>query len=569
MAQVEGLNARGTRWYIRIVIPDDLRGAYGKARVNLALGTSDRKEAVLRGTLERAKWLADFEAKRAALKPTRIEAITPDLAAHLAAMVRAHVLDNDDRVRSDVKLLAEMVHIRHELRLRAANPLRIPQWEPTEVREDDLSGLTPDEARELADLNAYLDGQAAIALAGQNLKAVMPLVEAQAARLGFAFDVKTPGVREALIACLKAFRTAHRELTMRDAGEVVETPVAAPLPSSAPATSADKPKTLRDVFDRWKQSGARPRSDDSVQAMDRALRQFEAQHPGVTLASIKRELGLDFRAWLIENCRTSKTARDRLTGLKTLLKFAFQELEWTERHAWIGLDIEAKTTNKRRAIRDDEMATLFGSPLHTRYELPKAANAGRDAAYWVPLIGAFTGARLGEVCQLRTADVQTVDGIPALVITDDGDRQTVKTDAGHRTIPIHSELIRLGFLGYVEAMRKAGHDSLWPAMSVRKDKASDYFGRWFKEFREGLGMTGPDRPTFHYFRHTVRPLMRRAGIDSKTQDRITGHETQGSVGDVVYDGLHLHELRPGVEAIRYAVLTLPVVSPHASRKPDT
>ncbi|AOS78899.1 MULTISPECIES: site-specific integrase [Hydrogenophaga] len=565
MAQVEGLNARGTRWYVRIVIPDDLRGAYGKARVNLALGTSDRKEAVLRGTLTRAEWLADFEAKRASLKPTRIDAITPDLAAHLAAMVRVHVLGNDDRVRSDVKLLAEMVHIRHELRLRAANPLRIPQWEPTEVREDDLSGLTPEEAHELADLNAYLDGQAAIALAGQNLKAVMPLVEAQAARLGFAFDAKTPGVREALIACLRAFRTAHRELTLRDAGEVVETPVVPPRPSSAATTSADKPKTLRDVFDRWKQSGARPRSEDSVQAMDRALRQFEGQHPGETLASIKRELGLDYRAWLMENCRTPKTARDRLTGLKTLLKFAFQELEWTERHAWVGLDIEAKTTNKRRAIRDDEMAALFGSPLHTRYELPKAANAGRDAAYWVPLIGAFTGARLGEVCQLRTADVQTVDGIPALVITDEGDGQTVKTDAGHRTIPIHSELLRLGFLGYVEATQKAGHDSLWPALPLRKVRASDYFGRWFKEFREGIGMVEAGQPSFHYFRHSVRPLMRRAGVDARIRDLILGHETKGSVGDVVYDGVLLEELKPGVEAIRYPALALPVVSPHANR----
>jgi len=564
MAQVEGLNARGTRWYVRIVIPDDLRGAYGKARVNLALGTSDRKEAVLRGTLERAKWLADFEAKRAALKPTRIAAITPDLAAHLADMVRAHVLAGDDRLRSDVKLLAEMVHIRHELRRREANRLIIPQWEPAEVREDDLSGLTPEEAHELADLNAYLDGKAAIALAGQNLKSVMPLVEAQAALLGFDFDAKTPGVREALITCLRAFRAAHREVTLRDAGEVVETPVVPPLPSSAPTTSADKPKTLRDVFDRWKQSGASPRSADTVQAMERALRQFEGQHPGVPLKGIKRDMGDSYRSWLLENCGTPKTARDRLTGIKSLLKYAFRELEWTERHTWEGIDIKAETTKKRRAITADEIAKLFGTPLHTSYALPSATMAGRDAAYWVLLLGLFTGARLGELCQLRTVDVREVDNIPALVITDDGEHQKVKTKAGRRTIPIHSALIRLGFLGYAEAMRKAGHDSLWPAMPIRKEKPSDYFGRWFREFREGLELQGEDQPTFHYFRHTVRPLIRRAGFDSRISDLITGHETRGSIGDVVYDGVLLEELIPAVEAIRYPALALPVVSPHAS-----
>ena len=159
-----------------------------------------------------------------------------------------------------------------------------------------------------------------------------------------------------------------------------------------------------------------------------------------------------------------------------------------------------------------------------------------------------------------------MDGIPALVITDDGEDQTVKSEAGHRTIPIHSELIRLGFLGYAEAMRNAGQVSLWPALALRKGKSSDYFGRWFLEFRKGLGMDGPGAPSFHYFRHTVRPLMRRAGFDSMTRDLVTGHETSGSVGDRVYDGVMLAELRPAVEAIRYPVLSLPVVSPHATRK---
>lgn len=564
MAQVEGLNLRGSRWYVRIVIPDDLRAAFGKDRVNIALGTSDRREATLLATMKRAEWLADFEAKRAEQNPASLPSISPDLASHLAALVRVHVLSEDDRVRADVALLAEMVHVRREIALRKLNPLRIPQWEPTEPREDDLSGLTPEEAAELADLNAYMDGNAAIAMAGGNLKAVLPLVQAQAAKLGLQFDAKTPGAREALTMCLKAYRAAHRELTQRDAGEVIETPSRpAPLASNAPKAE-EKPKTLRDAFDRWKRSGTAPRKDDSIKAMDRTLRQFEAQHPNVVLRDITREIGDAYRSWLLENSGTPKTARDRLTGIKSLLKYACRELEWTQRHTWEGIDIKARTTNKRRAITADEMSALFGTPLHTQYALPEAKQGGQDAAYWIPLIGAFTGARLGEVCQLRTSDVQAVEGIPALVLTDDGEGQSIKSEAGHRTIPIHSELIRLGFLGYVEAMRKAGHASLWPALPIRKDRSSDYFGRWFRNFRAGLGLDGPGQPTFHYFRHTVRPLMRRAGFDSMTRDLITGHETKGSIGDRVYDGPLLAELRPAVEAIRYPALALPVVSPHAS-----
>lgn len=205
------------------------------------------------------------------------------------------------------------------------------------------------------------------------------------------------------------------------------------------------------------------------------------------------------------------------------------------------------------------------SDLRSLYALPKTKQGGRDAAYWIPLLGAFTGARLGELCQLRTVDVQTVEGIPALALTDDGEGQSIKTEAGHRTIPIHSELIRLGFLDYAKAMADAGNESLWPALPIRKGKPSDYFGRWFREFRKELGMDGTGAPSFHYFRHTVRPLMRRAGFDAMTRDLITGHEAGGSIGDRVYDGLLLAELRPAVEAIQYPGLALQVVAPHVTR----
>lgn len=566
MAQVEGLNLRGSRYYVRIVIPDDLKDVYGKHRVNLALGTSDRREATLLGTVKRAEWLADFAAKRAARNPSAVAAIAPELATLLADMVRAHVLSEDDRVRSDVALLAEMVHMRRELELRAEQPLRIPQWTQTEVREDDLSGLTAEEASELASLNAYLDGNAAMAMAGGNLKTVLPLVQAQAAKLGVHIDGKTPGVRDALVLCLKAFRKAHRERTLRDAGEVVETP---PMPTPvlpSPVAQEEKPKTLRDVFDRWRRSGVAPRSADSVQAMERTLRQFEAQHPGVPLRDISRGLGDLYRTWLLENCKTPKTARDRLTGIKSLLKYAATTLEWTQRHTWSGIDIKARTSSRRRPLTDDELKTLFSTELHTRYVLPTVPKAGRDAAYWIPLLGAFTGARLGELCQLRAVDVQAIEGVDVLVLTDDGEGQSIKSAAGHRTVPIHSELKRLGFLEYAKAAKEAGHNSLWPHLPLREGKPSDYFGRWFRGFREDLELHGPGLPTFHYFRHTVRPLMRRAGFSESTQDKVTGHETQGSVGTVVYDHWTLKEIQAAVEAIRYPAVVLPKAFPNGTAR---
>lgn len=547
-----GLNRRGSRWYLNIVVWPDLREVYGKRAMNIALGTSDRREATLLGTLKRAEWLADFEAKRSELNPSPVDAITPDMATLLAARIRAAVLGRDDNLRSDLPLLADMARMR-----RKRGGLSIPQATPNEPRIDDLSGATEEEREEFADLNAFFDGKAAVSLAGQNLAAVLPMAQAEAAKLGVSFDAKTPGAREALLACLKAYRTAHKEVTLRDAGEVVDTPVVLSKPE---ALKPAKARTLRDVFCKWKTSGDSARSADSIAVYDRALKQFEGQHIGIPLEAITREIGNTYRTWLRENCNTTKTARDRLTNIKSLLKFAHETLEWIPKQPWRGLDIKTTTTNKRRAWTDDELKTLFTAPLHTAYALPDARYGGRDAAYWIPLMGLYTGTRLGELCQLRTADVQKVEDIHVLVLTNEGEGQSIKSDASHRSVPIHSELIRLGFLKYVEAVKKTRSNSLWPALPLRKGKPSDFFGRWFGEHCKALGLT----PTFHYLRHTVRPLMRKAGHSEGTMDKVTGHKTVGSIGTTVYDHRTLQEVQEAVEAIQYPALKLAVVEPYAA-----
>jgi len=497
-----------------------------------------------------------------------LDKVTPELALQLAERVKATVLDFDDTLRDCPEALEFILDAAHSIKGKALARLTIsqqpPPARPPQAPASPLDGLTLGQAAELATINREQAAHSAQLMARRQLSAVLPMVEAEARKLGLAFTAEVPGAVDALKLCLVAYREAWLDVNRRDAGEPVAPVRARAADARTPTPPNTSSKVLRDVFDRWKTSGAFTRSEDSVKAMDRALKQFEGQHQEVTLLGITREMGDAYRSWLRENCGTPKTARDRLTAIKTLLRYACRELEWTSRHTWEGLDIKAPTTNKRRQITSDEMGKLFGTTLHAQYELPKAKQGGQDAAYWIPLLGAFTGARLGELCQLRTADVQVIDGIHALVLTDDGEGQRIKTAAGHRTIPIHSELVRLGFLGYAEAMRNAGNDSLWPAMPMRPDKPSDYFGRWFRAFRDEAGLSGPDAPTFHYFRHTVRPLMRRGGIDSMVRDLVTGHETRGSIGDVVYDGLLLEDLKPAIEAIKYPTLRLPVVSPHAS-----
>ncbi len=202
------------------------------------------------------------------------------------------------------------------------------------------------------------------------------------------------------------------------------------------------------------------------------------------------------------------------------------------------------------------MGLLFGQPLHTDHELPLAWNAGGDAAYWLPLLGIYTGARLSELAQLTPADVQEEAGIHFLDLNDDGPGKRIKTDAGRRRIPIHRELIRLGFLRYVVSRR--GGSSLWPDLRQRERRPGGFFSAWFGTYRRSIGLGA--RPDFHSLRHTVRNTMARLGVRDDTIDAVLGHEPGGSTGVRVHTHRPLQVLSDAIELLP---AQLRIACPHA------
>ncbi len=317
--------------------------------------------------------------------------------------------------------------------------------------------------------------------------------------------------------------------------------------------------TLRDVHGLWTPSKAR--SKDTVSACLRAVCLYEEFTGNLPIGNLSRELGGTFRAWLEHPDRqtTSKTARDRLIWVKSLLQFAAHDLGLIKQSPWTGIDIEFRTTNKRRPWKPDELLKLFNQPLHTAYELPSNKKAGKDAAYWIPLLGLYTGARLGEIAQLRTIDVLIEAAVPMLAITNEGDGQHVKTKAGLRDVPIHSELIRLGFLDYVAKAKQSTQVNLWPDLPTRADKPGGYFSDWFGSYRRSLGFD--KTPDFHCFRHTVRTQMAEAGIPEAVIDTLVGHEISGSVGAKVYTHRTPRTLSEAMEVLQHPALAqaLPMV----------
>jgi hypothetical protein len=77
--------------------------------------------------------------------------------------------------------------------------------------------------------------------------------------------------------------------------------------------------------------------------------------------------------------------------------------------------------------------------------------------------------------------VKTADGVNFFHFTNEGEGQKLKGGGKSRKrVPVHAELVRLGFLRYVESMRKRKESRLF--FELRPDSHGHITGRWSKWF---------------------------------------------------------------------------------------
>lgn len=147
-------------------------------------------------------------------------------------------------------------------------------------------------------------------------------------------------------------------------------------------------------------------------------------------------------------------------------------------------------------------------------------------ARWAALLGLYTGARASEVGQLHTVDVSEVDGVSAIRINDEGEGQKLKTEVSNRVVPIHPDLVSLGFLDYVGRLRNSGDWRLFPqASSTAKNGAGNWISKAFSYYLGNLSEGWPQaKRGFHSLRKTVIQQMQAAGVASEMRAQIVGHE---------------------------------------------
>ena len=179
--------------------------------------------------------------------------------------------------------------------------------------------------------------------------------------------------------------------------------------------------------------------------------------------------------------------------------------------------------------------------------------------FWGCMIALFTGSRKNAVFTLQYKDIIQRDGIWCInFIEDCPGIKRLKTEDSQRIVPIHSALIKMGFLDYVHRKSRVNpEDFIFKKVCFTSTgNLSTHMTRKFFWFLEDIGVRDEStgRYDFHSFRKNANITMEKCGIIRSYIDKIIGWQSRGSEGERSYSNYTIKQLSEQLELLHYDCL---------------
>ena len=236
-----------------------------------------------------------------------------------------------------------------------------------------------------------------------------------------------------------------------------------------------------------------------------------------------------------EKSISPKTRGDYLQTLKSIYAWALKR-KYINENIMDQIDVPAiqisKTEEKYIPFTVQQMNVLFHSDLFSRHW---DDNPQKRSMFWISLLGAYTGARLNEICQLEFDDVMEDEGVAYISINENNGKH-VKTKAGIRRVPLHNELLRIAFLEFVAKMkkiaprRKVNKRIFFTLKPNTRGEYSAQPSKWFLKLLVELKIKQKGL-CFHSWRHTVRTILRNNNCPIDRVQLIQGWEGANSLSE--------------------------------------
>lgn len=280
--------------------------------------------------------------------------------------------------------------------------------------------------------------------------------------------------------------------------------------------------------------------------------------PGMALKDVLKRAQGDGRhpGWPEKDLLSKQTINQDLTHLTHFFSWLINEGKYSETNPVDGLTYQGIEAKQTETFSDADIKAVFTSSEYRRQlKDGEHAQVTSAARYWLPLLLLLTGARREEVANLALSDIKDEEGLNCFDIAPDPGRgRRLKNKASRRRVPIHSHLIELGFLKYVDSMKAQGELLLFPKHLALKKKgrgmgrgtAGDLVAKWFHRLLLKLNI--PGEKSLHSFRPTMTTKLYEAGVDGETRRELLGHSGK-DVHEAVYLGPPLAVLKQHLERV--------------------
>jgi len=551
-------------WHVRRKVPKALEVATArvtgapKERVSWlkkTLGTKDEKRARVLAKpvmMEFDRIIAQAEASEVE-HPVRTE-LTEAEIKQIADYFYAYELCADEELRADGvgddPLFADIHRQLTEAGIEFKSPFKV---------EKNGSGLSDRMMYKIEESASIVLPAAREALARGNVEFIRDELNELLQVFRINLDPNCPDYRKLALAVTRSFVRALEDVLARNRGATIESPkLVEPSGNSLPLSSSGS--RLRAAYDAWVRTEPRKKSTELEFA--RGIDRFVELHGDLDVVQINRGHVREFRdaAQLVPTGRSGKLLKATLPQLvdysrahpevprikaatvNKWLNCLGAVLNWSRKNGLIPDEVQwsdpvsgmrlTEERSNRQPWEPEELSLLFGSPIYLQGERPLGGKG--EAAFWLPFLAIFSGARLNELAPLSADDVKldAASGVRFITIIEDQEAgRSVKTDSAVRAVPIHPELIRIGFLDFVDHVRRSGGSSarLFPKLTPGpKGGFGEAFSKWFGRYKRDLGIDNPSS-VFHSFRHGFKDALRAAGVNEDVNDALTGHSGGNAV----------------------------------------
>ncbi|REF02464.1 DUF6538 domain-containing protein [Cupriavidus plantarum] len=257
-------------------------------------------------------------------------------------------------------------------------------------------------------------------------------------------------------------------------------------------------QTLESLIPIWQRE--RKPAQKTVDSAMRAV--AEMRDPDVS--TITRQTIVAYRDRLLDEGKAVGTINTRLSFIRILLGIAKDRGLVEINHA----DDTALAEDKRAVDARKPYSPQQAKAVMAATESMKET---RPAMYWLPRLARWTGARLNELHQLRRDDIQSREGVPGLMLTDEGEHgngvdMRLKNQGSRRWVPLAGPVH--DFARWAEEQPDG---PLFPAKANKYGIVSDGFSKRYGRFLREILKIKDKRITFHSWRHGFADMPGRRG----------------------------------------------------------